>query len=237
MPYLQRTTKAGKTIFVDKYYSSRYGKKSGSKAPTREESSEKQKLINDRRAQRELQLLLLANFVPKDLHLVLTYRKGQRPDPDEAKPRVSGFLRKVRKIYRANGKELKYVLFPPEHKTAAIHHHLVINAIDPALLVELWPYGSIRPSYLYEEGQFLGLAIYLLKEAARVDDSRDSGKKRYSTSRNLIRPKAKVKVIPADSWLDDPRPLKGYYIPADSIETDVDERGMPYQSYWMVKLE
>ena len=69
MPYVERVTRAGKTIEVERYFTSRYKKpgiKRGDKVkPTKEE----QKKVNTRAAERKLRLLLNANFGYGDYHL------------------------------------------------------------------------------------------------------------------------------------------------------------------------
>lgn len=73
MPYVERVTRAGKTIEVERYFTSRYKKpgiKRGDKVkPTKEE----QKKVNTRAAERKLRLLLNANFGYGDYHLELDY--------------------------------------------------------------------------------------------------------------------------------------------------------------------
>lgn len=81
MPYVERITRAGKTIEVERYFTSRYKKpgiKRGDKVkPTKEE----QKKVNTRAAERKLRLLLNANFGYGDYHLELDYiRKKGQPD-------------------------------------------------------------------------------------------------------------------------------------------------------------
>ena len=87
MPYVERVTRAGKTIEVERYFTSRYKKpgiKRGDKVkPTKEE----QKKVNTRAAERKLRLLLNANFGYGDYHLELDYirKKGQ---PDRSREQI-----------------------------------------------------------------------------------------------------------------------------------------------------
>lgn len=78
MPYVERVTRAGKTIEVERYFTSRYKKpgiKRGDKVkPTKEE----QKKVNTRAAERKLRLLLNANFGYGDYHLELDYMPMQQ---------------------------------------------------------------------------------------------------------------------------------------------------------------
>lgn len=100
MPYVERVTRAGKTIEVERYFTSRYKKpgiKRGDKVkPTKEE----QKKVNTRAAERKLRLLLNANFGYGDYHLELDYiRKKGQPDRSREQMRkdMDIFLRELRK--------------------------------------------------------------------------------------------------------------------------------------------
>ena len=111
-PYVERVTRAGKTIEVERYFTSRYKKpgiKRGDKVkPTKEE----QKKVNTRAAERKLRLLLNANFGYGDYHLELDYiRKKGQPDRSREQMRkdMDIFLRELRKECKKAGIELKYV--------------------------------------------------------------------------------------------------------------------------------
>ena len=128
MPYYRTEITAGKTIEVIKSYSKRIGDhrpRAGKEKPTAEEM----KKVNQRNAETKLRRLINANFGYGDYHLVLTYKKDLRPDPAEAKKRVSKFLRILRREYKKRGEELKYII-ATEYKNKAIHHHLIVNGIE-----------------------------------------------------------------------------------------------------------
>lgn len=143
MPYVERVTRAGKTIEVERYFTSRYKKpgiKRGDKVkPTKEE----QKKVNTRAAERKLRLLLNANFGYGDYHLELDYiRKKGQPDRSREQMRkdMDIFLRELRKECKKAGIELKYVHVMEIGKRGARHHHLVINRTeaDGALQGKRW---------------------------------------------------------------------------------------------------
>lgn len=141
MPYVERVTRAGKTIEVERYFTSRYKKpgiKRGDKVkPTKEE----QKKVNTRAAERKLRLLLNANFGYGDYHLELDYiRKKGQPDRSREQMRkdMDIFLRELRKECKKAGIELKYVHVMEIGKRGARHHHLVINKIDTEILQRCW---------------------------------------------------------------------------------------------------
>ena len=96
---------------------------------------------------------LLENFKPGDLHLVLTYRKENRPaDKSLLKKDMQAFLRKCRAVYKKQGRELRYI-WVCEYESTAPHFHIILPRIDPGLLQDIWPHGNIRPGYLYAEGE------------------------------------------------------------------------------------
>ena len=79
MPYIKATTVAGQTVMIEKYYSSRWGRKGIERSANLKKTSEEQELVNQRQAIRTVTLLLNANFGPDDYHLVLDYTPDQRP--------------------------------------------------------------------------------------------------------------------------------------------------------------
>ena len=144
MPYVERITRAGKTIEVERYFTSRYKKpgiKRGDKVrPTKEE----QKKVNTRAAERKLRLLLNANFGYGDYHLELDYirKKGQLDrSREQMRKDMDIFLRELRKECKKAGIELKYVHVMEIGKRGARHHHLVINKIDTEILQRCYRRG------------------------------------------------------------------------------------------------
>lgn len=79
MPYIKATTVAGQTVMIEKYYSSRWGRKGIERSANLKKTSEEQERVNQRQAIRTVTLLLNANFGPDDYHLVLDYTPDHRP--------------------------------------------------------------------------------------------------------------------------------------------------------------
>lgn len=94
MPYIKAVTKAGKTILIEKYFTSRYKMKGIERRDNEHKTTEQQEKANMRKAVRELTLLMNANFEGGDYHLTLNYRPDERP----ATPR--GSQAGQRKIYQ-----------------------------------------------------------------------------------------------------------------------------------------
>lgn len=241
MPHVKKTVIAGKTVEVEKYFTTRYHKKGITRGENKKPTPEKMAIINERNAEKTLRQLINTNFGEGDIHLTLTYQKELRPDPEESKKRLEKYLRKVRTLYKRNGHKLKYITVT-EFKNKAIHHHLIINivnGISSKELNELWENGRARFTYLDNTGQYGALANYLIKETRKT--YREEGapsKRRWNPSRNLKKPDVKKEVVKANEWRKRPKPIKGYIIETDSIvEGFHDFTGWPYQCYSMVKIE
>lgn len=239
MPYVKRTVRAGDTIEVKKYYTSRIGKKDkGMRAEKSNITPEKMAEVNEKNAVEKLTWILNANFSEGDLHCRLTYADEYYPTPEEARENMRRFLRVLRRVYKTMGiksPELKYVN-ATEYENKRIHHHLVIPEINPKTVQDLWQYGRTFFSVLDGSGDYRKLAEYLVKETRKSYKGNPVSAKRWNASKNMIKPEISKEIIEADSWTEFPKPVKGYYIPKTSIEMDVDAYGFPYQKYVMIKI-
>ena len=196
-------------------------------------TKEKVQKNNDRIAAKNLARLLNANFQGGDFHLVLTYKEA--PSKEQAKKDRAGFIKKLRKQV----KDLKYVAVT-EWEHTRIHHHLVMSECSIDLIEKLWwDYGYVRVSFLDESGDYTQLAEYLIKETTRTFRLEGSlYKRRYSCSANLIRPVVKREEISMHEMLDtDPEPIKGYYIPKESIRRyEHPVTGIEHLEYIMIAI-
>ena len=238
MPYVKETYTCGAYVEIKKYYSSRYGKKGVKRGPYAEPTKEEMERINEKHAVTQLRRLIETNFTPGDYHVVLTYRKQDRPGVQEAKKRTEKFLRKLRSGYKAARCELKYISVT-EKEARSIHHHLIVNACDPAILQNAWEWGSVHITMLYDEGHYEDLADYLIKETRRTFLSKDRIQgKRWTASRNLKQPNVKKEIVKADAWREKPSVPKGYILDADSLRTGCHSvTGYAYQEYRIIKIQ
>ena len=245
--YVRETVTAGDTIEVRKYHTIKYSRKGQRRGCNTGKTTERQARINRRNAERTLRQLINTNFGGGDIHLVLTYRREERPGVERAKRDITEFLKKLRAAYRAEGRELKYIKVPPERVNGAIHHHLIVNGIDARIIRELWAYGGVHPSYLDYTGNYGGLARYIIKETdgklARGAEAREkamSGEdycgRRWSCSRNLKKPEIKKEIVRAETWREQPVAREGYIIETDSVVTGMNEEGYAEQSYIMRRV-
>lgn len=253
MPYVKRTTRAGRTVEVEYYYTSRYNRKGQHRADKIKPTDEAQKKINKRQAERKLRLLINENFSYGDYHVVLDYiRKPDTPDRtrEEMKRDIAFFLREARKLYRKNGKELKYIHVMEIGKKGARHHHLVINKLDTELLQQAWykaydGHNRIKVFPLDDSGNYADLAAYLIKytDEHRTEEDGALMGKRYNCSKNLVRPEPEYEIVTSRSYYkvsQNPQAPKGYYILPDSIEqgvTSPEYYGYGWYRYTMIKLE
>ncbi len=236
--YLKKTYKAGRTIEVHKSYSARYGRNIA-RGKNTGHTPEAMARYNEKMAFRTLTRLINENFAPKDIHLVLTYRREARPEAAEAKKSLERFLRKLRAYFKARGQELKYIAVTAYGTRGAIHHHLVINTMDARDIRELWPHGGSHCEYLYGDGEYSALAWYLIRQARThpAAAERITGK-RWSQSKNLRRVEPSIQEVDAKAWKEEPKPIKGYYIDPNSIENGISPvTGIPYQFYRMIKID
>lgn len=160
------------------------GKRRGKCRPTKE----CQKRLNERDAREKLARLLRMNFSENDLEVDLTYA---RPESAEGAVKdLRRFLREIRKIWRSEGAELKYVYTQEQgKKSGRIHFHLVLNAgpLSRDGIEDLWQHGYANARRLrMDETGVSGLADYLTKQ------ERSLGQRRWSCSRNLTRPEPEI---------------------------------------------
>ena len=229
----RETIIAGDLIFR-RVYGASEKKREKTRARRSNPTCESVEKINRKNAERSLQVKLHANFGKGDMHVVLTYG-GEPPTQEVAKKELKNFLQRLRRHFRKEGRELKWIA-ATEYKNQRIHHHVILPAMDSRLLDELWTAGHVRPTHLDGSGDYRKLAAYLIKETDKT--FREPGafsKKRYSCSRNLVIPDVKVETVSARELLQRPKPIKGYSIDEDSIYQGVNPvTGIPFMEYVMI---
>ena len=139
MPYIKSICKAGKTIEVAAYYTRRYKPKDGRRGKKERETTEKQQQINDRQLEKKLTRIINANFDGDSWYITLTYKTENRPkDAEELKRHIREFLKKLRKVYKQEGRELKYIETAEVGERGAMHIHILVNDIDTRKIARLW---------------------------------------------------------------------------------------------------
>ena len=251
MPYVERVTRAGKTIEVERYFTSRYKKQGMKRGDKVRPTTEQQERINTRQAERKLRILINANYGYGDYHLVLPYiRKKGEPmrDREQMRRDIDAFLRECRKCYKKAGMECRYIHVMEIGSKGARHHHLVINRTDTKVLQQCWHkayegHTRIKVFPLDDSGNYAELAAYLIKytdKHRRAEDGALQGK-RWNCSKNLVRPEPEIRVISCREWFRaEAKPVKGYYVDKRSVSKGVhspEYYGYGYFRYTLVKLE
>lgn len=170
------------------------------------ESQPAQKNLNDRNSKRYLVQLGNGNFGKGDYHVTLTYDNENLPETiEEAEKQVSNYILRIKR-YRKKLEidNIKYILVTEykfkknNEKLKRIHHHIIMNGgVDRNIIEDLW---SKRRRKGEREGRRIGyvnadriqinengieaLCKYIIKDP--------SGKKRWTSSRNLIRPESVI---------------------------------------------
>ncbi len=149
----------------------------------------KQQNLNDKYAQWYFEMLVKSNYGKGDIYLTTTYEDEKQPATiEEAEHEVYLCLKRLRRLCKKNGQELKYIYVTEQgSKKGKFHHHILIKDVGLSRdeIEDTWSrkgLGQANSKRIQED--FLKgiekLASYLSKEP--------SGKKRWKNSKNLVRP-------------------------------------------------
>ena len=236
MSYCKRIVKAGSVIDVIEYHTARYGAPGQKREKRRKATPEEMAKANQRNKERQCWYLILANFMTGDYFLTLTYREQERPeDMEQAKNDFRKFITRVKKLYRREGYDLKWVRNIEVGTRGAWHVHMITNRIRGGLdiILKEWKHGRVQSQTMYAEGRFRDLAKYITKGQGNDQRLRESN---YSTSRNLIRPVPEVRRYERYKTWRKMRIPKNYYVDPDSIVEGINPwTGYPYRKYVLVK--
>lgn len=238
MPYIKETCVAGNTIEVSKYYTIRYHSKGGSRADQENESTDRMKRHNQRRAQINLRRLMNTNFHDGDYLVRLDFRKEEAPPGSvEMQEMIQKALRKLRQQFKKAGKELKYIYVKEIGPKGGRHLHMMLSKCDVDWLRKCWTHGAVHVDPLYSEGQYRKIAAYFIKYASRTEETEGEliGKRWYA-SRNLVRPQVVKTVMLANKFREKPTIPKGYYLDKETEISGVSEvTGFRYYSYTLIR--
>ena len=157
-------------------------------------SREAQRLLNQKNREEGVRRLILANFSePGSLEVDLTF---DRPAAEEeAKAAFGRYVRALRKEYRRAGAELRYMYAKEQGgRSGKWHFHLLLSpGLSRERVEELWPEGYANTRRLrIDETGLAGLAEYITKQS-RKRKPEETGKRRWSCSRNIRRPEPEVR--------------------------------------------
>jgi hypothetical protein len=234
MPYIKRVVKAGRVLEITKYYSGRYGHHERN-APPVAKTPDKTERSNRKRQERELAWLLDTNFEDKrDALVTLSWREDQIP-PDSSermKKDSSNFFRRMRKSYQQKGKDLRYVYTMEIGPKGSRHIHAVISEADLSEIQSCWD-GVVNVVPLFSDGNYDKIAQYFVKYSVKTEETEGiKVGRRYSSSRNLKKPKVIKTVVNAATFKETPGQRKGYKLDESRTETGIsEETGLRYARF------
>lgn len=188
---------------------------------------------NEYATQKALARLIHANFRAGDFLLGLDYSeegmeellswgrgKGLPVDEEETKEgmdarwaaashMLDNALRRVKRFLEKLGIELKavYVTSDMDGQTGEavrVHHHLIINREARDAFVKAWQeygMGGVSWSALWDnQTDRTAIAEYLIRQVRRIPDA-----KKFRSTRNLVRPKPKDRIVLSDAELRVPK--------------------------------
>lgn len=182
------TVRAGRLFFGVAYTQARACDPPQVRAAKSKVTTAARRKVNLRRAWQKLMLTLGANFRQRDLVVTLSYDDAHHPAGRKAANAcIAKYLTLLRRAFRQEGRELKYVYCTESvHSEGRWHHHLVIPETSYETIRSLWAFGSDIEIGTIDMWGYQELAKYLTKEAREPGAA--VGARSWSCSRNLDRP-------------------------------------------------
>lgn len=236
--YVTRWVKAGNYMFIKHYTPGRYGAPGMKRKKREKPTSETREKINNQRKAEKLQQLILCNF-NKGYHITLDYLKDKKPETYvEAEKNLSRFLDRMRRKYKKENKEFKFIAITERGKRAeALHHHMIVEDIPGIIddIAEQWGV-KFHVSKMYEEGGYKELAEYFVKVETKEESTK--GKSKYHRSRNLKSPLIRTQLRAGHFKNDEPEIPEGYELIEDSLVNGFNEYlGTKHQKYIVIKSD
>lgn len=233
------------SIEVEIKYAGNYGAKGERRAKKVKATPEQIRQQNQRNKEKRMRRLIKANFSKGDLWLTLKYKKGDRPHVSQVKKDLKKFIDLMRRRYKKEGEEFKFIYRLEVGKMGGIHIHMIVPRIRGADIdiQEAWKHGRVNYESL-DDGDYKELAAYITKmpdeESYKQISLFPKEERRefikYSSSRNLIRPVPERKEFKRKTvrkiLLEGIKATKGYFIDKDSIQIGINKfTGMSYIHY------
>lgn len=161
-------------------------KMNGKRKAKYKETNEYQKRLNDKNSANALSRLINLNFTENDYALHLTYAQENLPaSPEEAQKNIQNFIRRLKRVYKKQGAELKYIHVTEKgEQSDRVHHHLIISGgVDRTTIENVWNLGYANTRTLqFNKSGCIGLATYVTKQKLLY--------RHFTPSKNLKRPEA-----------------------------------------------
>ena len=241
---------------IEIHWAGKYGAKGEKRAPKEKATPDQVRRQNQWKKECECRRTMKLNFVKGDLWCTLLYPKGSRKTIEEIANDTKKFIGKIRRSYHKRGADLKYMIRYEIGTKGGIHVHVLVNQLrgeppDDMLLQEKWTNGRVHfVRFGGEEEDYRKLSEYLVKGASeqqkekldKLDPKERKALMKYSTSRNLIRPKPEKKPYRRRTVRtlveEGPKPSKGYVIDKESIITGVNRfTGTSYMYYTEILVD
>jgi hypothetical protein len=190
--YRAKTIKSGDVVEIEIFPV--WNTQSEVRAAKANSTKEAQANMNDRNSKKKLIRKINTNFTEEDLHVTLTYGRGELPNEEQARRDMRNFIRRVRDYRKRNSlPELKYVYViefsDGDGRRTRVHHHVIMSGMDRQAIKSLWSQGGVRVDELEsEDGTLEGLARYITKQPP----NQTKQTKRWQASRNLKPPKITI---------------------------------------------
>lgn len=238
MAYIEEICICGRVEERRKYYDARSHPPGEHREKKGKPTSEAQKKVNRRKAERELRRLMNANFEDGDYLVRLDFfKENVPPDGKRMQDLMNKALRKLRAEYKKAGKVLKYIYVKEIGPRGGRHVHMVMNRCDIELIRKCWPYGGIHIDPLNSNGQYKKIASYFMKYADRT--AATEGKligKRYYPSRSLKKPVIKKRKIRAQRYREVIKVPEGYVLDKETVISGISElTGYAYFEYSLIR--
>lgn len=231
-------------------YIGNYGAKGEKRGPKKKVTPEQIKKQNQRNRENNIRRLIKANFTAdEDMWCCLKYPKGTVKETEEYKADLKECIDKMRYEYKKVSEPFKFIYRMEVGEKGGVHIHILLNRLrgnihTDKLLQKIWKHGRVNYQTIYEAGGYADLAEYIAKlpdeeETEQLELFPEEKRKhyiKYSTSRNLVRPKPERKIY--KRWTlrklieEGPTPTPGYYIDKNSIVSGTNQyTGMSYFKY------
>ena len=206
-------------------------------------SADAVKKNNKRRVAKKLRRLIDTNFMPGDLYMTLTYKKGTSKTLEEVEKDLRNFIKRLGYRYEKLGQPLKWIAAVG---IKAPHVHLIINTIDGFNymkdMANVWGLGFIDIKPLYIEGRYMALAEYLVKH--KEENEKKLGvslknKRAYMSSRNLKQPRKRTIRINEKVVIRKPKVPTGYRLDMYSeIDQGIyDDTNYHYRYFMLIRAK